>query len=161
MDKVLHSSQRSDWETPLSVIRFLENRNGRKFDLDAAASARNKKAKLFLDTSVNSLEVDWVEAAKGGTEVWLNPPYGRGIGKWVAKAYYESTRGINVTLLLPARTDTIWFHEWCVLGQVELIKGRIRFRLKGIAQEAAPFPSMLVRFSPKSKALVKTLVLSE
>ena len=79
----------------------------------------------------------------GGQTVWLNPPYGRTIGQWVRKAYEESRQGATVVCLLPARTDTAWFHEYCLQGEIVFIRGRLRF---GGAKWNAPFPSMIVIF---------------
>jgi len=75
----------------------------------------------------------------------MNPPYGREIGKWVEKAHYEAKRGAKVICLLPARTDTRWFHDH-ILGKAEVrfIKGRLKF---GDGKNSAPFPSMLVIYS--------------
>ena len=76
--------------------------------------------------------------------VWCNPPYGREIGKWVEKAYNESLKGAMVVMLLPARTDTKWFHDY-IYGKAEIrfVRGRLKF---GDSKNSAPFPSMVVIF---------------
>jgi site-specific DNA-methyltransferase (adenine-specific) len=76
----------------------------------------------------------------------MNPPYGREITQWVKKAWEESQKGATVVCLLPARTDTRWFHSY-VLGKAEIrfIKGRLKF--EG-AKNSAPFPSMIVIYRP-------------
>lgn len=80
----------------------------------------------------------------GGCRVWCNPPYGRQIGKWVQKAYEESRKpGTLVAMLLPARTDTAWFHDYAMKGKVQFLRGRLRF---GGAENYAPFPSIIVIF---------------
>ncbi|MGR5961327.1 DNA N-6-adenine-methyltransferase [Bacillus paranthracis] len=61
---------------------------------------------------------------------WMNPPYGRGIGKWVKKAYESSLTGSTVVCLLPARTDTRWWHDYCMKGEIRLVKGRLKVRRK-------------------------------
>ena len=72
---------------------------------------------------------------------WCNPPYGRQIGKWVEKAFKSSA---TVVMLLPARTDTKWFHDWCLpYGKIEFLRGRLKF---GGCDNSAPFPSMIVVF---------------
>ena len=81
----------------------------------------------------------------GGYRVFCNPPYGRGIGDWVKKSYEESKQPETVVvMLLPARTDTRWFHDY-IYGKAEIrfVKGRLRF---GGCKNAAPFPSMVVIF---------------
>jgi site-specific DNA-methyltransferase (adenine-specific) len=76
---------------------------------------------------------------------WMNPPYGRTIGLWVKKAWDEASRGATVVCLLPSRTDTKWFHDYCMRGDVTFLRGRLKF---GDAKNSAPFPSVIVRFSP-------------
>ena len=86
---------------------------------------------------------------------WCNPPYGREIGRWVEKAYKTVEQNKNtVVMLLPARTDTKWFHEY-IYGKAEVrfIKGRLKF---GGAKNSAPFPSMVVVFRPELEMLEGT-----
>lgn len=76
--------------------------------------------------------------------MWLNPPYGRTIGAWIRKAYEEAQKPDTlVAMLLPARTDTAWFHDYCVKGEIEFLRGRLKF---GGSKNSAPFPSMIVVF---------------
>ena len=78
----------------------------------------------------------------GGQTVFCNPPYGRELPKWVKKCHDESKNGATVVMLIPARTDTRWFHEHIYhKAEIRFIKGRIKF---GDSKSAAPFPSMLV-----------------
>ena len=83
---------------------------------------------------------DWASDSNGGT-VWLNPPYGRTIKDWVAKAEAESKKGCTVVLLVPSRTDTSWWHEHCIAYEIEFIRGRLKF---GNQPNSAPFPSAVV-----------------
>jgi DNA N-6-adenine-methyltransferase Dam len=77
----------------------------------------------------------------------MNPPYGRQITKWVRKAFEEArTNAQLVVCLLPARTDTRWWHAYCLKGEILFIRGRLKF---GDAKNSAPFPSVLVIFGPK------------
>jgi hypothetical protein len=87
---------------------------------------------------------DWHE--NSNTACWMNPPYGRQIGKWIKKAYGESRKGATVVCLLPARTDTIWFHEYCTKGKIRFLKVRVYFESEGKKVDSAPFPSMIVVF---------------
>lgn len=75
----------------------------------------------------------------------MNPPYGRAIGKWMRKAYESSLAGATVVCLVPARTDTRWWHDYAMRGEIEFIKGRLKF---GSAKANAPFPSAVVTFRP-------------
>ena len=74
---------------------------------------------------------------------WMNPPYGRDIKHWVKKAYESSLTGTTVVCLLPARTDTAWWHDYCMKGNIEFIRGRLKF---GNSKNSAPFPSAIVVF---------------
>lgn len=76
-------------------------------------------------------------------KVFMNPPYGREIGKWVRKAWEESQKGALVVCLLPARVDTRWWHDYARRGYVYFIRGRVKF---GDARNCAPFPSAIVAF---------------
>ena len=75
--------------------------------------------------------------------VFCNPPYGKQIKKWVKKGYEEAMIGSTVVMLIPARTDTQWFHDYCLKGEIRFLKGRLRFKGE---QYNAPFPSMVVVF---------------
>ena len=76
---------------------------------------------------------------------WMNPPYGRKIGQWVQKAYESSLQGATVVCLLPARTDTAWWHDFCIAhaAKITFLRGRLKF---GDAKHSAPFPSAVVLF---------------
>jgi hypothetical protein len=77
----------------------------------------------------------------------MNPPFGREITLWMAKAYGESKRGATVVCLVPARTCTQWWHKYAERGEYEFIEGRIKF--VG-AQHNAPFPCAIVVFRPET-----------
>lgn len=89
-------------------------------------------------------------ADKTADAVFCNPPYGREIGKWVKKAYEEARGGgYAVVLLIPARTDTTYFHDY-IYGKAEIrfVRGRLRFTDdEGNASDPAPFPSMVVIYN--------------
>lgn len=93
----------------------------------------------------------------GGGAVFCNPPYGREIGKWVRKACEEAKRGATIVLLIPARTDTSYFHEY-IYGQAEIrwVRGRLRFEDEdGTIYPPAPFPSMVVVYNGEDKSGMK------
>lgn len=141
MNQVLFTSDKDDWETPNQI--FVPLHREFKFVLDVCAVKENSKCKLWLEE--DCLGVSWAKLSKGGS-CWMNPPYGNRIGLWVSKAYQESLNGVTVVCLLPARTDTIWFHDYCQKGEVRFIRGRITFQG---ATNPAPFPSMVVVFRGK------------
>jgi site-specific DNA-methyltransferase (adenine-specific) len=131
------SSAKNNWETPQDFFdRYNEKYH---FTLDAASSDENAKCEKHFTKDDDGLHNMW-----GGYTVWLNPPYGRDIGKWVRKAWEEGQKDNTVVVcLLPARTDTAWFHDYCVHGEIEFIRGRLKF---GGSKNSAPFPSMVVVF---------------
>ena len=143
VSKVLFSSAKEEWATPQDFFDRLDNYF--HFQLDAAADNTNNKCKTFFTKEEDALQQSWCPGP-----VWLNPPYGRDIGKWVCKALYESCKhGTPVVCLLPARTDTRWFHEFCKppKARVIFLKGRLKF---GGCKDSAPFPSMLVIYDDKT-----------
>lgn len=75
----------------------------------------------------------------------MNPPYGREIGRWMKKAYDSSRSGAIVVCLVPARTDTAWWHDYAMKGSIYFVRGRLKF---GGASNAAPFPNAVVTFFP-------------
>ena len=134
--KALFSSQKEDWATPQGFFDKLDHVFN--FKLDACADRSNKKCNMFFSKKDNALTQDWSHY----NTVWLNPPYGRTMGSWMQKAYDESLKGAVVVCLVPARTDTKWWHEWVDgKGQVTFVKGRLKF---GGSKHAAPFPSAVV-----------------
>ena len=145
--KALMTSGRDDWETPDDL--FDELNKEFNFFVDICASDDNKKCDHFIDKETDSLSIPSWGSCPG--PIWCNPPYGRDIGLWVERCYQESQRGNTVVLLIPARTDTKWFHEFVYnKAEIRFIKGRLTF--KG-AKHNAPFPSMIVVFRPPISSL--------
>jgi phage N-6-adenine-methyltransferase len=132
----LLTSRSSEWTTPNDLFEALNEIF--HFTLDPCASKANAKCRQYFTQLENGLTKKWAG------RVFMNPPYGRQIGTWVKKAYVESQSNAElVVCLLPARTDTIWFHDYCAKGEILFLKGRLRF---SGAKNSAPFPSMLVCF---------------
>ena len=131
INKALFSSATDMWETPKDL--FDELNEEFRFQTDVCAVEQNAKCKYYYTP-----EQDWLKQIWAGV-CWCNQPYGRGIEKWMEKAYKSNA---TVVCLVPARTDTRWFHEF-VLGKAEIrfIRGRLKF---GNSKNSAPFPSMLV-----------------
>lgn len=143
---LMFSSKNLFFETPDDLFQKLDAEFA--FDLDAAANSSNTKVSKYLSEADDSLTLsDWP-----GEVIWLNPPYGRGLGRWYAAVYAQQQLGKTVVMLVPARTDTKYFHTyvWDIEAgmprpgvEVRFLRGRIRF--KG-AKSGAPFPSMVVIF---------------
>ena len=134
-------SDRTDWETPRELFDRLDL--FWHFDLDAAASDTNHLCADYYTKETDGLAHSWA-----GRRVWCNPPYGKQIADWVRKAYEETRDGQTlVIMLVPARTDTRWYHDYIQghAAEVKFIRGRLKYTLGGVAQNSAPFPSMLVR----------------
>lgn len=132
-EKALFSSATDLWETPQDFFNELNKEFD--FETDVCALPENAKCKNYYTPEENGLAQEW------GGICWCNPPYGRKIGEWVKKA---SESNAFTVMLLPARTDTKWFHEY-IYGKAEIrfIKGRLKF---GNSKNSAPFPSMIVIF---------------
>jgi hypothetical protein len=120
------SSQRLNWKTPKLFYKELNKKF--HFDFDPCPS----KPKF------NGLEIEW------GKVNFCNPPYGRELPKWIKKGYEEWKKGKTVVFLIPSRTDTKWWHDYCMkASEISFIKGRLKF---DEYKNSAPFPSCLVIF---------------
>ena len=133
--RVHFSSKSDDWATPQDFFDRLDAIFD--FTLDPCADSKNAKCVRFFTRADNGLAQNW-----DGERVYMNPPYGREIGAWVKKA--SEARAL-VVCLLPARTDTRWWHDYVVGGHgvAIFLKGRLSF---GDAEASAPFPSAVVIF---------------
>lgn len=137
-----NSSGGHSWQTPAWLLDVLKRIFG-VFDLDPCSPTRRRRgapvsAKVHLTEEDDGLSLPW------HGKVFVNPPYGRELKSWTAKARAEFLTGEAslVIALVPARTDTTWWHR-DVLEEaaVVFLKGRLRF---GENAESAPFPSALV-----------------
>lgn len=138
MNRILFSSKTDLWSTPQSL--FDELNKEYHFTLDVCALPENAKCGQYYTPEQDGLKQSWQHHV-----CWCNPPYGRVISSWVEKAYKESMNDTPIVMLLPARTDTKWFHDY-IMGKarIDFIRGRLTF---GNAINPAPFPSMLVFYN--------------
>jgi phage N-6-adenine-methyltransferase len=133
------SSATDQWSTPPDFFNACNVEFG-PFTLDACADATNAKCARYFTKEDDGLAQQWTG------RVWMNPPYGRTIGHWMRKAYESSLAGAVVVCLVPARTDTAWWHDYALAkGTIRFIRGRLKF---GGHANSAPFPSALVVFTP-------------
>lgn len=137
-ESIHFSSSTDEWPTPRAFFDAVVAEFG-QFDLDPCATSESAKAASFYTKDDDGLVQKW----RG--RVWMNPPYGRTIGAWMRKAYESALDGCFVVCLVPARTDTAWWHDYAAKGEVRFIRGRLKF---GDAKNSAPFPSALVVFRP-------------
>lgn len=141
-----YMSNRMDWETPTDLFDELDAEF--HFTLDAASSETNHKCQKYYTVEDSAFDHEWT-----GETVFCNPPYGRAIADWVSKCSMESSRErTTVVMLIPARTDTRWFHRYILNhAEIRFLKGRLRFETNGVPGGPAPFPSMVVVMRPNEK----------
>ena len=137
--KVMFSSENEVMATPQEFYNKLDEEFD--FDLDPCAIPENAKCETFFTPEQDGLKQNWV-----GYSVFCNPPYGRKIKDWVEKCYQESKKPeTQVVMLIPARTDTSYFHDYIYhkAKEIRFVRGRLKF---GNSKNSAPFPSMVVIF---------------
>jgi len=153
--EAMMTSTRDDWETPPEIFNPLNEEF--EFTLDPCATPRTAKCTKYFTPEQDGLRQSWA-----GEVVFMNPPYGRQIGRWVRKAWEESRRGALVVGLLPARTDTKWFHRYILeKAEIRFLKGRIYFRRDGGKVDRAPFPSMIVVWRPYFPKIASEITTNE
>lgn len=149
--ELMFSKQSDEWATPQDLFDRLDAEFA--FDIDVAASRENAKCLAYLTEADNALVQEWRLRLPSTSTAFCNPPYSM-CREFMAKAVVESHKGITVVCLVPARTDTRWFHntvwdrfrETFYKGvEVRFIKGRLKF---GGATAGAPFPSVIIIFRP-------------
>jgi len=134
-------SKTDDWATPQNLFDELDAVH--HFTLDVAASSTNHKTPQWFGLDhEDPLLRDGLAMSWENNRVWCNPPYGRQIKDWVKKAHHESVNA-EIVMLLPARTDTAWFHDYAIRHKVTFMRGRVKF---GDGKASVPFPSILVEF---------------
>ena len=143
--KTMFSSKTPEWGTPQAFFDKLNEKYN--FTLDPCGNESNHKCAKYFSVEEDGLRQDW-----GGHKVFMNPPYGRVIKEWIRKACEESLkRNTTVVCLIPARTDTKYWHEYCreYAKEIHFVKGRLKF--EGNSNNSAPFPSAVVVFSSGRK----------
>ena len=143
INKGLFTSNNNEWGTPVEFYNKLDKEF--HFTLDVCASLENHKCNKFFTKEQNGLIQEWKDEV-----AFCNPPYGREISKWVEKCYRQhQIHNITVVMLLPARTDTKWFHNFIYhKSEIRFIKGRLKFNDQN---NPAPFPSMVVVYKKIDK----------
>ena len=140
---LMFSSKEEKWQTPQDVFDKLNEEFN--FTLDPCCQIDSAKCSKFYTPKEDGLIQNWQ-----GETVFVNPPYGRELKKWVEKCYNESYNdNTTVVMLIPARTDTRYFHEFIYhIAEIRFLKGRIKFinPTTKLPADAAPFPSMIVIF---------------
>ena len=147
--KLMFSSKSNEWATPQPFFNKLDQKFN--FTLDPCATKTTAKCKKFYTSKEDGLSKSWQ-----GETVFVNPPYGRGIDKWIEKGYNTSMDGkAKVVMLIPARTDTKYWHNYVMrASEVYFVKGRLKF---GDSTNSAPFPSAIVVFASGSQQTFGTM----
>ena len=141
MNTAVHFSSQTDlWATPQDFFDMLNAEFC--FEIDVCANEENAKCPIYFNAEQDGLKQSWEGVC------WMNPPYGRAIKDWIKKAYESSLLGATVVCLLPSRTDTAWWHDYCMQGDIRFIRGRLKF---GGQKNSAPFPSAVVIFRGAGK----------
>jgi phage N-6-adenine-methyltransferase len=140
------SSESNEWATPAELFDSLDREF--EFTLDPCSTDENAKCARHFTAEYDGLAQDWSQ-----DRVFMNPPYGRQIGRWMAKAYQESRRGATVACLIPARTDTSYWHDYAMKGEIRFLRGRQYFIRADGKTGRAPFPSAVVVFRPPTDAI--------
>jgi phage N-6-adenine-methyltransferase len=144
LNPALFSSASENWATPRGLAKQLVEEFG--IELDVCATAENAVVPRFFSKEDNGLLQEWTGS------VWMNPPYGRGMGHWIKKASDSAKAGATVVCLIPSRTDTKLWHDYIEPirrgernGEIRFVKGRLKF---GESKNSAPFPSAIIVFKP-------------
>lgn len=135
----MKTNKTCEWETPQWLFDMYNE--DFQFEVDVCALPENAKCKKYFTPTQDGLKQEWLGVC------WMNPPYGREIKHWVRKAYESSQKGATVVCLLPSRTDTAWWHDYVMQGEITFLRGRLKF---GNAKHGAPFPSAVVVFKPSA-----------
>lgn len=136
------SSRSNEWPTPQWLFNVLDAEF--HFTLDPCSTHANTKCVRHFTLAEDGLAQDW-----SGYVVFMNPPYGRQIRHWMRKAFESARAGAVVVCLVPARTDTQWWHDYVMRGEVRFLRGRLKF---GDAVSSAPFPSAVIIFRPSLRS---------
>lgn len=129
----------SDWSTPQNLFDELDKEFG--FTLDVCASEWNAKCGEYFTEKEDGLSQDWKENV-----CWMNPPYGKALNDWMKKAWESAQRGTIVVCLVPSATDTAWFHDYALKGEIRFLRGRPRFTTPEGSWQQTFSPSIIVIF---------------
>jgi phage N-6-adenine-methyltransferase len=144
----LMSSNQQDWRTPRELFQKIQAVAG-PFDLDAAADRHNTLCEMFFSEDYSALVHEWaVYVGDAHTRVWLNPPYGKALPLFAARAVAQVTgyKSVEVWMLVPARVDTRWWNALMTKAvSVRFMKGRVKFEREDGARDSAPFPTAVIQ----------------
>lgn len=134
-------SRGSDWATPQELYEELNKEFN--FTLDVCASNWNAKHKNYFTEEQDALKQDW-----GKSVCFMNPPYGKVLNDWMKKACDSAQNGAIVVCLVPAATDTAWWHDYALKGEIRYLRGRPRFITPEGTWQQTFSPSVIIVFKP-------------
>ena len=143
-------SERQDWPTPQDMFEALDKVY--EFNFDLAAGKENSKCKHFYSQEQDALIQEWTASS-----CWLNPPYGgtgsNKLAAWIKKAHESSEKyGNRIVVLIPARTNTSWWHKHCMKAkEILFVEGRPKF---GDAKHGLPQPLAIIIFENTDERVV-------
>ena len=142
----------SDWATPQELFDELDAEF--HFTLDPCASDWNAKCKRYFTEKDDGLKKNW-----GNKVVFMNPPYGKVLNNWIEKAYKASLDGATVVCLVPSATDTAWWHDYAIKGEIRYLRGRPRFQTEEGTWQQTFSPSVIVIFSPPPRTYKEKIII--
>ena len=132
--KIFQKSGMYCWETPDDFFNKLNEEFN--FTLDVCANEENHKLDIYFSEEQDGLKQDWNK-----NTCFMNPPYGREISKWIKKAFEEYKKGSVVVCLIPSRTDTKWWHDYVMKGEIRFIRGRLKFKGRNTKGDLVNYPA--------------------
>ena len=154
VNRGMMTSNRDDWETPTDLFEQLNMIY--RFTLDPCSNGNNAKVANHFTVQDDGLSQDW------SGRVFVNPPYGRAIGDWIAKCHESAKDCECVVALIPSRTDTKWFHEHVLhKASILFVKGRLKFETDGVPGQSAPFPSLLAVYDKGMAGILRLAKLEQ
>ncbi len=140
----MKTSNTYEWATPQQLFDELDKEFN--FTLDPCCTKDNAKCRIYYTKEQDGLSHNW-----NGHRVFMNSPYGRHISNWLCKAFEAKAM---VVCLVPARTDTRWWHDYCMkANEIRFVKGRLYFN---DGEGRAPFPSAVIIFKGKMRCTKET-----
>jgi phage N-6-adenine-methyltransferase len=164
----LEVDEKNAWGTDPLIFAALNNEFN--FSLDAAASESNHLVQFYYTKDNDALKSDWLADInklnahlynKTNKNVWVNPPYGRGlISKFMQKAIEEKAKGVTTVMLVPATLEANWL-PINDISEIRIITGgRLSFMhpITGKKIAGNTKGSMFIIFRPSESPLITSYV---
>lgn len=141
------SSDYDAWTTPRPLFETLDSIFG--FRLDPCCERKTAKCMTYFTRQDDGLVQDWASVGNA----FVNPPYGKALPAWMNKCVREAAKRVTVVALIPARTETAYWHDivFPFATCVCFVRGRVKFgdsKSPDGGRVGAPFPSAIITFGP-------------